>query len=131
MKIISASRRTDIPAFHARWLLNRLDAGFCHYLNPFSGQVYRVSLRPEDCLALVFWSRNPSPLLPHVANLWERGYRFYFQFTLNGYPQAIETHNPPLKAAIATFQKLSQCLSPEWVQWRYDPITTSPRWTIM
>ena len=125
MKIISASRRTDIPAFYSRWLLNRLRTGFCHSLNPFNGKVYRVSLRPEDCLALVFWSRDPRPLLPHLERLQAQGYRFYFHISINGYPQAIETNNPPLERAIATFQRLSQSLTAEFVQWRYDPILLS------
>jgi len=125
MKIISASRRTDIPAFYSQWLFNRIKAEFCHRLNPVSQQVYPVSLRPEDCLAIVFWTRNPRPLLPHLDFLNERGYYFYFHFTINGYPKSIETQNPPLELSIKTFQILSQHLSPEQVQWRYDPILLS------
>lgn len=126
-RIISASRRTDIPAFYSRWLLNRLREGFCHWLNPFSGQVYRVSLRPEDVLAIVFWTRNPRPLLPHLARLREEGYFSYFHFTINGYPREIETHNPPLAAAIETFHRVAELVSPEFVHWRYDPIVLSDR----
>lgn len=125
MKIISASRRTDIPAFYSKWFLNRIQAGFCHWLNPFSRQVYRVSLLPEDCLAVVFWTRNPKPLLPHLDFLSKQGYYFYFHFSLLGYPKAIETHNPSLEQSIATFRELSNLISPERVQWRYDPIILS------
>lgn len=126
-RIISASRRTDIPAFYSRWLLNRLCEGFCHWLNPFSGQVYRVSLRPEDVLAIVFWTRNPRPLLPHLERLREEGYFSYFHFTINGYPREIETHNPPLAAVIETFHRVAELVSPEFVHWRYDPIVLSDR----
>ncbi len=125
MRIISASRRTDIPAFYSRWLLNRLRAGFCHWINPFGGQVYRLSLRPEDCLAIVFWTRNPAPLLPHLHDLHERGYHFYFHVTINGYPLPIETHGPPQAAAVAAFQRLSDSISPDLSLWRYDPIVLS------
>lgn len=59
MKIISASRRTDIPAFYSKWFINQIKAGFCHRLNPYNYQVYQVSLQPEDCLAITFWTRNP------------------------------------------------------------------------
>ncbi|MBI2864239.1 MAG: DUF1848 domain-containing protein [Chloroflexi bacterium] len=122
MRIISASRRTDIPAFYSKWLLGRLRAGFCHWRSPYGGQIHRVSLLPADCLAIVFWTRNPRPLLPTLKSLHEAGYRFYFQFTINGYPRAIETHNPPAEDAIHTFQRLTEVISPELVIWRYDPI---------
>jgi hypothetical protein len=125
MRIISASRRTDIPAFYARWFLNRVRAGFCHWINPFGGQVYRVSLRPEDCLAVVFWTRNPKPLLRDLDFLRQEGYRFYFHFTINGYPKAVESHNPPVFDAIATFRRLAETISPELTLWRYDPILLS------
>lgn len=125
MKIISASRRTDIPAFYSQWLLNRIRAGFCHWINPFSRQVYRVSLQPEDCLAIVFWTRNPKPLLPHVDFLRNEGYYFYFHFTIIGYPKSIESNNPSLNVSIKNFQQVSEQVSPERVQWRYDPIVLS------
>ncbi|ERT09701.1 hypothetical protein M595_0328 [Lyngbya aestuarii BL J] len=125
MKIISASRRTDIPAFYSQWFLNRIEAEFCHRLNPVSKQVYRVSLRPEDCLAIVFWTRYPRQLMPYLDLLKNRGYCFYFHFTITGYQKAIENHNPPLKLAIQAFQELSQQLSSHQVQWRYDPIILS------
>jgi hypothetical protein len=125
MRVISASRRTDIPAFYSDWLLNRLNAGFCHWLNPFGGQVYRVSLRPEDVLAIVFWTRNPKPLLPHLSELRRRGYQFYFHVTINGYPAPFETHSPPLPQAVAAFQRLSDAISPDLIFWRYDPIIFS------
>jgi hypothetical protein len=121
VRVISASRRTDIPAFYSHWLVNRLRAGYCHWVNPFNAtQVYRVSLRPDDCLAIVFWTRNAAPLLPHLDRI--AGHRFYFQYTINGYPREIESHAPPLDSAIAAFVELSRCLSPDLVHWRYDPI---------
>jgi hypothetical protein len=125
MRIISASRRTDIPAFYTKWFLNRVRAGFCHWINPFGGQVYRVSLRPEDCLAFVFWTRNPKPLTDHLDSLRREGHRFYFHFTINDYPASYESHTPPVERAIATFRELSDSISPELTFWRYDPILLS------
>lgn len=124
-RVISISRRTDIPAFYTPWLLGRLRAGYCHIVNPYAGQVYRVPLAPEDCLALVFWTRNPAPLLPHLDELDARGYRYYFLYTLNGYPRALEPHGPPVDHALDTFRALSARLGPERVRWRYDPIVLS------
>ena len=125
MKIISASRRTDIPAFYSRWFLNRLEAGYCHWRNPYGGQVTRVSLAPDDVLAIVFWTRNPRPLLSHLAELRGRDYPFYFHVTINGYPRTIESHNPPVDAATATFRSISKVVGPTAVHWRYDPIVLS------
>lgn len=124
-KIISASRRTDIPAFYTPWLIGRLRAGYCHTLNPFGGQVYRVSLAAPDVIALAFWTRNAAPLLPYLDELDGRGYRYYFNYSLTGYPRAIETHNPDLQAAIKTFRRLSERTSPAQARWRYDPIILS------
>lgn len=127
VRLISASRRTDIPAFYSRWLLRRLDEGYCHSINPFGGQIRRVPLRAEDTLGIVFWTRSPSPLLPHLGRLRERGYQYYFHFSLNGYPREIETNNPQTATAIRVFRKLSDEISPARVFWRYDPIVLSDR----
>lgn len=124
MKVISASRRTDIPAFYSKWFLNRIRAGFCHWINPFnSQQVLEVSLRPEDCLALVFWTRNPRPLLGHLDALQD--HRYYFHFTINGYPREIESNSPTLDDAVASFRDLSAAVGSDRVFWRYDPIVLS------
>ena len=123
MRVISASRRTDLPAFYSSWFLNRLRAGFCHWLSPFGGRVHRVSLRTEDCLALVLWTRDPRPLLRHLDEL--TAYRFYFHFTICGYPREIESHSPPDGVAVAAFRELARAIGPDRVFWRYDPIVVS------
>jgi len=126
--IVSASRRTDIPAFYARWFMNRVREGFCLVSNPYNpSQVSRVSLRPEDVDVLVFWSKNPAPLLPHLRDLEWDGFRFYFQFTLNAYPRELEPGVPPLRERLHTFKRLSDALGPERVVWRYDPVILSNR----
>jgi hypothetical protein len=125
LRIISASRRTDLPAFYSRWFLNRIRAGFCHWINPFSGQVSRVSLRPEDVLAIGFWTRDPRPLLPHLDLLRSEGYRFYFHITINGYPPSLESHSPPVEDSVDAFRRLAEAIAPWPVFWRYDPIILS------
>jgi hypothetical protein len=124
--IVSASRRTDIPAFYARWLLERLRAGFCVVQNPFNpAQQRTISLRPEDVEALVFWTKNPAPLLPALPEIDARGHRYYFQFTLNDYPAVLEPGLPPLAERLASFAALARRLGRERVVWRYDPIVIS------
>jgi hypothetical protein len=124
--IISASRRTDIPAFYSRWLINRLRAGFCLVPNPFNpGQVARVELGADNVEAIVFWTRNPRPLYPFLDELDGRGYRYYFQYTLLDYPRIIDQHTPPATAALETFRRLADRLGPQRLIWRYDPIVLS------
>jgi hypothetical protein len=124
--IISASRRTDIPAFYARWFINRIRAGYCTVPNPFNPQqVSSVSLKPEDVDVIVFWTRNPRPLFPYLEELDRRGYRYYFQYTLLDNPRLIDRKAPPLQAALKTFRELAGRVGPERVIWRYDPIVLS------
>lgn len=121
--IISASRRTDIPAFYAEWMIQRLREGHCTVPNPCNrNQVSAISLRPEDVDVIVFWTRNPRPLMRHLDELDTRGYRYYFQYTILGYPRQIDPRSPSITAAIETFSNLSERLGLTRVVWRYDPI---------
>jgi hypothetical protein len=122
LNIISASRRTDIPAFYSQWLMNRLRAGFVRYPNPFSGEIYTVSLRPEDVHSIVFWSKHYAPLLPHLDELEEGDYRFYFHYTITGAPRTLEPRVPGWQQAVQVFRKLAERTSSRQVQWRFDPI---------
>lgn len=125
MRIISASRRTDIPAFHADWFMSRVEEGFVKWRNPFGGREIETSLAPEDVAAIVFWSKNFGPLTPHLPNLAERGYRFLFHFTITGLPSIFEPHVPPTKVTIPIARELARRFGPETVLWRYDPILIS------
>lgn len=119
--IVSASRSTDIPAFHGDWLLRRLEAGYSVWTNPFSGTKQYVSF--EKARAFVFWSKNPAPMLPKLEELDRYGFVYYFQFTLNDYEKEnLEPFVPPLDERIETFRKLSQTLGKDRVLWRCDPI---------
>lgn len=122
-RVVSASRRTDLPAFGADWLLERIQAGWCDVANPFNGRISRVSLLPADVWAFVFWTRHAGPLLRRLDAL--RDYAYYFHYTINGYPRALESRNPPLDVAVATLRELSGAIGAERVLWRYDPIILS------
>lgn len=125
-KIISASRRTDIPAFYSEWFMNRIRAGYCTTVNPYNPkQVSRVSLKSADVRAIVFWTRNPQPLMKHLPELDNLGYKYYFLYTLIGYPRQIDPASPPLENAVDNFQKLSRLIGKEKVIWRYDPLLLS------
>lgn len=125
--IVSASRRTDIPAFFGEWFMERIRAAEVEVLNPFDPRRSRVvSLKPADVEAICFWSKNPRPFLPHLEELTDRGFWFFFHFTLNPYDRPVEPHLPPLTERIDTFLTLSSLFGPKRVIWRYDPIIISP-----
>ncbi len=125
--IISASRRTDIPAFYTAWLMNRLHQGSVLVSNPFNpNQVSQVSLDPQTVDGIVFWTKNPAPILPHLEEIRRLGYQYYFQFTLTGYDQSLEKNLPAQAERIAVFHELAQRIGPERVLWRYDPIIFTP-----
>ena len=121
--IISASRRTDIPAFYAKWFINRIREGYVLNRNPFNAnQIKRITLTPYQVEAIIFWTRNPKPLMPYLDELTERGFNYYFQYTITGYPRELESHTPNTYKAIETFIELSDKIGKERVIWRYDPI---------
>lgn len=124
--IISASRRTDIPAFYSEWFMNRIEDGYFFKVNPFNpNQKKGISLSPHKVDVIVFWTKYPGPLMEHLEELDRRGYQYYFQFTLNAYPTFFEPEMPSLKKRINLFQKLSDRIGKEKVIWRYDPIILS------
>ena len=124
--IISASRRTDIPAFYARWFMNRIRAGYCTVPSPFNRrQVAAVSLTPENVDAFVFWTRNPMPLMPYLAELDGDGHNYLFNVTVMANPRMLDAGCPDVETSIRTMRRLSERISPERIIWRYDPIVCS------
>jgi hypothetical protein len=121
--IVSASRRSDLPAYYSAWLMGRIGAGYCLVANPFDARrITRVSLASEDVDFLVLWTRDPRPLIPSLPELEERDLRFYFQMTLTGYPPEIEPGAPALEEAIGAMREIAGRLGGRRVVWRYDPI---------
>ena len=105
-KIISVSRRTDIPAFYGDWFMNRLKEGFVGYINPFGGQKYIVSLKPEDVICFVFWSKNYEPFIEKLKIVEDRGYKFYFNYTITGLPNIFECNLVEKEIAIDALKKI-------------------------
>ena len=127
--IISASRRTDIPACYADWFFRRLEEGFVCTRNPVNPrQVSRISLSPDVVDGIVFWTKNPVPMLDRLYLLED--YPYYFQFTLNAYGKDLEPGIPGKNDVIVpAFQQLSRQIGPERIIWRYDPILLTPVYT--
>lgn len=119
--IISASRSTDIPAFYSRWFMNRLQKGYLKWINPFNQQSIYISF--SDTRLIVFWSKNPKPLIKYLPELDDKGIHYYFQFTLNNYTEEnFEPNLPVLEKRIDTFIQLSELIGKEKVIWRFDPL---------
>lgn len=122
--IISASRSTDIPAFYSDWFFNRLEKGYCTWYNPFNRKPMYISF--ENTKVVVFWTKNPKPIIPYLIELDKRGIHYYFQVTLNDYEaEGFEPNVPILSERIDTFKQLSNLIGKEKVIWRFDPIILS------
>ncbi|MDR2097244.1 MAG: DUF1848 domain-containing protein [Spirochaetaceae bacterium] len=123
-KIISVSRRTDVPAYFSDWFFNSLSEGFVEVVNPFNPrQIRHISLQPDDVEGFVFWSKNPGPMLDRLSLL--NDYSYYFLFTLNSYGNDIEINLPPKQTRIDTFRALSRMAGRDRLIWRYDPVLLS------
>jgi DNA repair photolyase len=120
-EIVSASRSTDIPAFYSDWFFHRLKVGYSAWTNPFNGIKGYVSYK--NTRFIVFWSKDPSPLLPHLEELKEREIGCYIQYTLNDYAkEGLEKGVKPLEYRIDTFKRLVDKLGVGSVIWRFDPL---------
>jgi Domain of unknown function (DUF1848) len=119
--IVSASYRTDIPAFYAGWFLARLEAGHCSVANPYGGGASEVSLRPGAVDGFVLWTRNLRPLLPHLERVRAVA-PFTVQFTATGYPRAFETSVIAPDEAVTQLRDVAHRFGRRVAVWRYDPI---------
>ena len=130
--IVSASYRTDIPAFYSDWFLARLAAGYAEVANPYGGRPYRVDLGPEAVDGFVFWTRNAEPFRPALEAVAARGTPFVVQYTVTGYPRALEPSVVPWERAVQAIRALAAAYGPKAVVWRYDPVLetglTPPAW---
>ena len=127
--IISASRRTDIPSYYSEWFFNRIKEGFVYARNPMNThQVSKINLEPDVVDCIVFWSKNPKPMIDKLHLL--KDYSYYFQFTLNPYGQDIEVNLPCKNERIETFKRLSDRIGHEKVIWRYDPLLLNDKYNI-
>ena len=128
--ILSASRRTDIPAFYSKWFINRLREEYVMVRNPMNyHQISKITLTPHLVDCIVFWTKNPRPLFPYLDEIREK-YHFYFQYTLNAYGRDIEGNLPSLEDKIKTLQDLSKKIGKEKIVWRYDPILLSAKYSL-
>lgn len=126
--IISASRSTDIPAFYAKWFMNRLRAGYCVWYNPFNQQPMYISFAKTK--VIVFWTKNPEPMIQYLPELDRMGIHYYFQVTLNDYVnEGFEPNVASVEHRVEVFKRLSDQIGKERVIWRFDPLIVTPHLT--
>lgn len=124
--VISASRSTDIPAFYANWFINRFREGYVVWKNPFNQQPMFISF--QNAKVIVFWTKNPKPLIPYLHELDEKGVHYFFQFTLNDYvAEGFEPRVPSVEQRVESFRQLSEMIGKERVIWRFDPLVVTPQ----
>lgn len=122
MHVISASRRTDIPAFHADWFMNRARSGTVSVMSPFGNQVYTVSMKPNDVIGIVFWTKNAAPIIPYFDELKNLGHCFTFLYTVNNYPTFLEPLVPERSHTLKVVKLISNRFGRSVIRWRYDTI---------
>jgi DNA repair photolyase len=120
--IVSASYKTDIPAFYGSWFRNRLAAGYARVANPYGGKPFTVDLTPEGAEAFVFWTRNAEPFLDTLEALATRRRPFMVQVTVTGYPRSLERSVIDPERAVAQLREMARHFGPRSVVWRYDPV---------
>jgi len=122
--VISASRRTDIPAFYMSWFMDSIDNGRFDVINPYNQKTYQVPAAPDQVHSIVFWSKNFGPFIDHHYGeaLMERGYRLFFNFTINAPNHRLEPEVPPLEERLVQLAGLADRFGPQCIQWRFDPI---------
>jgi len=127
--ILSVSRRTDIPCYYSSWFFKRISEGFVYIRNPRNKhQVSRVDITPDVVDCIVFWTKNPLPMLDNLQRV--KSYKYYFQFTVTPYGKDIEPGLPQKSVLIDTFRSLSDEIGCDNVIWRYDPIFLNKKYNI-
>lgn len=127
--IVSASRATDIPAFYADSFFKSLDQGHTIWTNPFNGKLSYVNF--ANTRFIVFWSKNPKPLLDYLPRLKDKGIGFYIQFTLNDYEnEGLEPNVPAIQERIDTFKRIVDRYGFGHAVWRFDPLILTDKISI-
>ena len=128
--IISASRRTDIPAYYSEWFLNRISEKYLYVRNPMNvHQISKVNLDSSVIDGIVFWTKNPIPMMDKILRLSD--YNYYFQYTITPYGPEVEKKLPSKTLElIPAFVRLSSKIGKERVIWRYDPVFLNDIYTI-
>ncbi len=127
--ILNTGQRTDIPAYYSEWFINRIEAGEVLSRNPYNPQqVIRYRLDPEVVDLLVFGTKNPAPLLPHLEKLSR--FSQLWHITITPYGRDIEPNVPPVSEVVESVKALSKSIGANRIFWRYDPVFISDKYSV-
>lgn len=125
--IINTGQRTDIPAFYAKWFINRIKEGYVLVRNPYyPNLVTKFSLDPKVVDVIGFCTKNPRPMLPYLDELSK--YKQFWYVTITTYGRDLEPNVPYLLDVIEDFKTLSLRLGKYAVGWRFTPIIITPNY---
>lgn len=128
--ILSASRRTDLPAFYADWFYHRISDGYFYKYNKKTNSYEKILLTPENIDCIVFWTKNPRPIMKYLDIMNSMGFVYYFQFSITPYSADIEINLQDKRGIVETFKELSKKIGKERVVWRYDPILINNKYDV-
>ncbi|MCF8028117.1 MAG: DUF1848 domain-containing protein [Desulfobacteraceae bacterium] len=122
--VLSASRRTDIPAFYMDWFMEGIARQSFAVKNPYNQVVYPVSAGPADVHTIVFWSKDFSLFLDKGCGprLCKTGYHLFFNFTLNSGSPLLEPGIVPVADRLEQARELCRRFGAQTVVWRFDPV---------
>jgi len=104
--------------------MQRIEKGFFELVNPYNRKKTVVAATPSDVHSIVFWSKNYGPFLMgrYGDRLLEKGYRLFFNFTVNSSDPWLEPNLPPLTLRFNQLECLVRLSSAAAVNWRFDPV---------
>ena len=122
--VLSASRRTDIPAFYLDWFMDGIGRGVFEVLQPYTRRLHLVTATPDRVHSIVLWSKDFGPFLRQRIGerLQQAGFHLFFNFTLNSADRLLEPRVPALNNRLAQLEELARRFDPAAVQWRFDPL---------
>ena len=103
-----------------------MQEGYVLVRNPYNARMLsHVPLTPDVVDGMVLWTKNFTPMLPHLDALGDIPY--YVQYTVTPYGKDIEPGLPEDK--IAAFLHTAERIGRERLVWRYDPIILTDNYT--
>ncbi|MBF0397333.1 MAG: DUF1848 family protein [Desulfobacterales bacterium] len=122
--VISASRRTDIPAFYMEWMMGEIEKGFFTIKNPYNSHISIIPSTPDKVHTIVFWSKNFKPFIygDYGKKLLNKGFNLFFNFTINSESKILEPAILPLSDRLHQLEILCSYFDPITINWRFDPI---------
>lgn len=127
--ILNTGCRTDIPAYYSEWFYNRIKEGYVLTRNPYyPNQVMKYRLDPEVVDCLCFCTKNPEHMLSRMKEI--KQFKQLWHVTITPYGKEIEPYVPDKEMVMEAFKKLAGMAGVNAVDWRYDPIFITDKYSL-